>query len=248
MHPVNKLLSFVGLRLDRTKAIPATPAEFRKQYRLHLNELEKNNRGFKIFKEFRYEVGSHPVSYIDFECMFAAQQIAKKNPRSILDIGSYRHFISGLLAYYQVTTIDVRERERTSTNETVVTCDGKKLDIPTDSFDAVVSLCSLEHFGLGRYGDEFDLDADKKAFHEMVRVLRPGGILIFTTTITRANPCIVFNTQRIYNEEMIRSLCRGLNREEEKFFSNRMGKFCSLQEVVSLPKAWDLYCGCWTKI
>jgi len=247
MHPVNKLLSFVGLKLDRTKAIITTPVEFRKQYRLHLNELRKDNRGFKIFKEFRYDAGDHPVSYIDFECMFAAQHIAKKNPTSILDIGSYRHFILGLLAHYRVTTIDVRGRERTSANETVLTCDGKKLDIPKDSFDVAVSLCSLEHFGLGRYGDGFDLDADKKAFNEMIRVLRPGGFLIFTTAITRSNPCIVFNTQRIYNHQMIKSLCNELIPEEEKFFSNRMGKFCSLQQVIDLPKAWDLYCGCWLK-
>ena len=247
MHPVNKLLSFVGLKLDRTKAIISIPVEFRKQYRLHLNELRKDNRGFRVFKEFRYDAGDHPASYIDFECMFAARHIARKDPASILDIGSYRHFILGLLAHYRVTTIDVRERERTLTNETVLTCDGKRLDIPTDSFDAVVSLCSLEHFGLGRYGDEFDLDADKKAFNEMTRVLRPGGILIFTTTITRSNPCIVFNTQRIYNHEMIKSLCDGLNLEEEKVFSNRTGRFCSLQQVVNLPKAWDLYCGCWLK-
>ena len=187
------------------------------------------------------------MSYVDYECMFAAQHLAKRNPTSVLDIGSYRHFIIGLLASYKVTTIDIRKRETFSDNEIVLLSDAKQLGVPSDSSEAIVSLCALEHFGLGRYGDEFDIDADRKAFSEMVRVLKPGGILIFTTTLTRAAPSIAFNAHRIYDLEMIRGLCGRLKVCEERFFSHRLGSYCSLEEVSNSPTVWDVYCGCWTK-
>lgn len=252
MHPVNRMLSLIGLRLSRasrTLDIPKDfkPKDFKQQYNLQLDEIRKTNRGFRVFQEFRCDVGSHPQSYVDYECMFATRHLAKRNPTSILDIGSYRYFVIGLLASYKVTTLDIRKREPCSDNETVLTCDAKQLDIPSNSFDSIVSLCACEHFGLGRYGDDFDIDADTKAFNEMVRVLKPGGILVFTTTITRATPSIAFNAHRIYDYKMIRGLCDGLKLCEEKFFSHRLGSYCSLEEVSNSDAVWDVYCGCWTK-
>ena len=247
MHPVNKMVSLIGYNLWNIRRKLDIPWDYKCQYNRQLSEVMKNNRGFKVFKELNYDVGSHPQTYVDFECEFAARNLAKRNPKMVLDIGSYRHFIIGLMASYKVTTIDIRERVSSLNNETVLTCDAKQLDIPFDSFDAIVSLCALEHFGLGRYGDEFDIDADKKAFNEMIRVLKPGGILIFTTTITKGCPSIVFNAQRIYNYEMIRTLCERLELVEENFFSHKIGKFCSLEQVTNVPSVWDVYCGCWIK-
>ena len=245
---INKILSLLGLKLSFTRRRSDIPKDFREQYNRYLDELRRNSKVFKIVKAFRYDVGSHPKSHIDSQCEFAARNLSKKNLTSILDIGSYRHFVLGLIAGYKVTTLDIRKMNSSLDNETILVSDAKKIDIPSNSFDAVVSLCALEHFGLGRYGDEFDLDADKKAFNEMVRVLKPNGILIFTTTITRTAPSIAFNAHRIYDYEMIRALCEGLELGEEDFFSVKMSKFCPLEQVSNLPEDYDIYCGCWIKI
>ena len=116
--------------------------------------------------------------------------IYKSKPANILDIGSYRHFILGLLAHYNVTTVDIRCRKSILENETIVTCDAKALQSSDNYFDAVVSLECLPHLGLLRYGDDFDLDGDIKAFKEMIRVLKPGGLLIFSTAITGGEPSL----------------------------------------------------------
>lgn len=245
MNPMNTILSRFGLQLSRTGQ--ALPREFRADYERYLAELTKNPRGFQISRAPRYDVGSHPVTYRDYECAFAAHHVARLNPQRILDVGSYRHFIWGLLSHYQVTTIDVRARRAVTSNEVVVTCDAKKLDLPDDTFDVVISLCALEHFGLGRYGDEYDLDADSKSFEEMIRVLKPAGRLVFTTTISGARPFIAFNAHRIYSHAMIRAFCKDLVCEEEKCYSHRLGDFCSLDQVTQEPNTWDAYCGCWRK-
>jgi len=223
------------------------PKEFRAEYNRDLARLKKNPGGFRIFREPVFERGFHPENFVDYECTFAAFHIGRAKPRKILDVGSYRHFILGLLAHFPITTIDVRKRKPISRNETVVTGDAKKLNLPNRSFDLVLSLCAVEHFGLGRYGDEFDSSADQKAFAEMVRVLKPGGRLIFTTTITRAQPSIAFNAHRIYSHEMLQLFCSGLRCVEEKFYSHKLPGFCSPEEVTTDPKWWDVYLGCWEK-
>jgi SAM-dependent methyltransferase len=209
--------------------------------------LKQDPRGFELFQEPLFESGDHPQNFVDHQCAFASFHIQRVKPGKILDIGSYRHFILGLLAYYSVTTIDVRPRSPSLANEAIVTCDAKNLTLPNDSFDLVVSLCALEHFGLGRYGDEFDPGADQKALSEMVRVLRLGGTLTFTTTVTRAAPSIAFNAHRIYSRPMLQSFCAGLTLVEEKFYSHEKKGFCSFEEVTDKPRWWDVYCGCWEK-
>lgn len=240
MNFINKALSFF-----KTKKIPKI---FFEQYKRNLSQISKNPGEFSVFKALRYDSGSHPKSYIDYECEFAARHLNKLNPAKILDIGSHRHFIIGLLSHFQITTVDIRGREPILPSETIVVGDAKKLDLPDNQFDAVLSLCTLEHIGLGRYGDAFDLEADKKAFNEMIRLLKPGGHLIFTTSITGGKPSLVFNAHRIYNYEMIRKFCGNLICVEEKFYSQKLKNLCSLAELTKKPGVWGVYLGCWRKI
>ncbi len=226
---------------------PQVPEKFQEAYERNLALFRQNPGPFQIFPEPVFETGGHPQTFVDFECAFAAQNIQRFAPRSILDIGSYRHFLLGLLAHFPVTTMDVRNRRPLSPNETVLTGDAKKLALPDRSFDLVLSLCTLEHFGLGRYGDPIDFQADSHAFREMIRVLKPGGYLIFSTTITRARPAIGFNAHRIYSYAILQNFCVGLILSEEKFFSHRLKSFCPLEEVTADPQGWDVYCGCWQK-
>jgi SAM-dependent methyltransferase len=244
MHPINRLLNNFGVELMRVRRMPS---KFKADYKRLFKKAKENNKGFKVFQEIYYEIGAHPIEHVDFELSFASSLISELKPDSILDIGSNRRWIIGLLANYHVTTVDVRDRKSVLRNETVVTCDAKQLKLPDNSFDMVTSLCVLEHFGLSRYGDDFDLDADKKAIDEMIRVLKPGGHLIFTTSISRSDPSIAFNGHRIYSYEMIRALCADLICAEEKFYNKEIEGFCSLEEVRAKPKHWDIYCGCWKK-
>jgi SAM-dependent methyltransferase len=226
---------------------PEMDAGQQEEYERNLEALRRAPGGFQVFAEPVFDGGSHPETFVDHECAFAARHIRRCSPRSILDIGSYRHFLLGLQAHFPVTTVDVRGRQPLFVGEKVLTGDAKRLDLPNRSFDLVLSLCTLEHLGLGRYGDDLDFAADGKAFREMVRVLMNGGHLVFSTTVTRARPAIGFNAHRIYDHEMLREFCRGLIPVEEKFYSHRLKSFCPREEVTADPQGWDVYCGCWQK-
>ena len=252
MHPLNRVLSLLGLQLSKIDKHVKQKDDDEKAFRQRLDDFyklaEKNKRGFKIFRAYRYQVGVHPSTIQDLEFEFAAYHIHKIKPLNILDIGSYRHFILGVLAYYNVTTLEIRKRNSLLDNENIITCDAKALKLSDGAFDVVVSLEALPHFGLGRYGDDFDLDADMKAFNEMVRVLKPGGCLIFSTAITRAEPTIAFNARRNYNYAMIREFCRDLECIEEKFIDRRNKRFCLHDDLTTDPNLFDYYIACWKKI
>ena len=216
-------------------------------YRKNLATLNKANLPFHIMEAFRDDNGGHPENFEDIECLFAAANIRRHRPQSILDIGSYRHFVKGLFAAYDVTSMDVRCRTYNQPDFTIVTGDAKDLSFPDSFFDAVISLCAIEHFGLGRYGDTFDIEADTKAAREFIRVLKPGGLLVFSTTIKRGIPVLCFNAHRIYSYEMINTFCEGLTMEDELFYSRSENRECLLDEIPESPDIWNLYCGAWRK-
>lgn len=253
MNPVNKVLSLFGLRLSRIskaiKQIDNQEKEFLAKYEYYFKQVENNKRGFKAFKNYRYEAGEHPSSIPDLICEFAAYHLFNAKPINVLEVGAWRQFIIGMLSHYKVTTVDVRNRKSILKNETILTCDAKDLSIPNNSFDAVVCIGGFYCFGLGRYGDEFDLDSDIKIFNELVRVLRAGGILIFLSSITKGQPSIYFNRCKIFNYEMIQEFCDGLDCVEERYLSRRMGRFCSIDEIAIDPDcdSYDYYLGSWRK-
>lgn len=60
---------------------------------------------------------------------------------------------------------------------------------------------TVEHVGLGRYGDALDYDGDLVAMRELQRVLAPGGSLLFVVPVGK--PQVLFNAHRIYSYSQI---------------------------------------------
>ncbi len=71
------------------------------------------------------------------------------------------------------------------------------LPFNNNEISTVSCLHTIEHIGLGRYGDEIDPDGMVKAFKELMRVIKPGGDLILSLPVGDAR--VEFNGQRISN-------------------------------------------------
>ncbi|MGC3970392.1 MAG: DUF268 domain-containing protein [Pirellulales bacterium] len=63
-------------------------------------------------------------------------------------------------------------------------------------FDAVVSISSVEHDGLGRYGDPLRPDGDLTAMRAFRDLLKPDGVLILAVPV--GPDLLVWNAHRIY--------------------------------------------------
>jgi hypothetical protein len=59
---------------------------------------------------------------------------------------------------------------------------------------------TIEHVGLGRYGDPIDYDGDIKAIDELKRSLSDSGDLLVVVPIA-SEPKIYFNAHRVYTAE-----------------------------------------------
>lgn len=63
-------------------------------------------------------------------------------------------------------------------------------------FDTVVAISSLDHDGLGRYGDPLNPDGDLASMSKIARMVKPGGYMFITVPI--GSDMVVFNLLRRY--------------------------------------------------
>ncbi len=99
---------------------------------------------------------------------------------------------------------------------------------------------TVEHVGLGRYGDPIDPVGDLKAIGELKRVVAKNGSLLFVTPVGK--PKIEFNAHRIYSYEQILEYFNGLQLSEFSLIDDQ-GKFMQNADP-SLVEKQKYGCGC----
>lgn len=76
--------------------------------------------------------------------------------------------------------------------------------------DWIVSYSSLEHSGLGRYGDALNPDGDKEAVLQALCMLKPGGLLLLGLPSTcEPKGFVEFNSHRIYGFKRLAYIAEG---------------------------------------
>ncbi len=107
-------------------------------------------------------------------------------------------------AFVPVDFYDYRPADLKLSNLHSGAADLCKLKFDDQSIASLSCMHTIEHIGLGRYGDPIDPNGDRVALAELSRVLAPGGSLLIVVPVGK--PRIQFNAHRIYSIEMIRSL------------------------------------------
>jgi len=139
-----------------------------------------------------------------------------------LDVGSGISLFPLALASFgfEVTTIDLKSYAYSSLlpNIKPVVCDIRKTSFPDNHFDIITAVSTIEHIGLGRYGDTLDWQGDKKAVHELVRILKPGGVFFITLPFGKKG---ISYLHRVYDYDSLTDLLRGLTIVCESFFTQK---------------------------
>lgn len=135
---------------------------------------------------------------------WAARVVARIHPEKHIDIASTLHFSTIVSAFVPVEFYDYRPAHLNLPNLISKHGDLTKLHFESNSISSLSCLHTVEHVGLGRYGDPIDPTGDIKAAKELERVLAPGGTFIFVTPVGK--PKIAFNAHRIYSYEQVLAL------------------------------------------
>jgi hypothetical protein len=80
-------------------------------------------------------------------------------------------------------------------------------EITEGNFDACFSISSVEHDGLGRYGDPLDPDGDLKAMKNLENFLKEDALVYFA--VPMGIDKVVFNVHRVYGENRIAKILEG---------------------------------------
>jgi 2-polyprenyl-3-methyl-5-hydroxy-6-metoxy-1,4-benzoquinol methylase len=128
----------------------------------------------------------------------------------VLDFGGYESVLPLQLSAlgHHVTVLDQRRYPFLHPNLTVRTADlydpGLRFDEP---FDLVVSISTIEHLGLGRYGDVTQEAGDRLGVERLWSFIRPGGRLL--ASVPAGRPAVQ-RGYRVYDESRIRSVFPGI--------------------------------------
>jgi SAM-dependent methyltransferase len=145
----------------------------------------------------------------------------------VLDVGCSESVLSHVLLYmgYEVWGLDINDYPYKPRYMVFVKRDARNTGLPSNFFDAIVVVSTIEHIGLPVYGQVgFDVDGDVETIEELRRILKPGGYLIITTPFAGREFRIVPG-ERQYDIERLILLERGFEVVAEEFFlSYRLGR------------------------
>ncbi len=139
-----------------------------------------------------------------FQDQLVARWIHGYAPVRHIDVGSRLDgFIGSLSIFREVEVIDIRPQLAPVYNVKFHQLDLMQ-DLPVHwvgCTDSLSCLHTIEHFGLGRYGDSIDVNGHIKGLDQMKRMVTPGGMLYLSTPIGPQR--VEFNAHRIFAAETL---------------------------------------------
>lgn len=160
--------------------------------------------------------------------------------KQVAVIGSHTPWIEAIMIDLgnQVTTIEYN----------IKSCDHPKLNVLTYDdflnsdikFDTIISYSSIEHSGLGRYGDKFEPNADIETMNNLHTSLKTNGrILLAVPVDVSGSDRIIFNLHRVYGKLRLPKLLdkfKITNYDSYDSIFASSGKFAFHQPLIVLQK------------
>lgn len=143
--------------------------------------------------------------------------LRKMSPGLLLEVGDV---LGPELARtgFRVETVDLHARSLPpAPNWRVLAQDARLLDSAA-AYDVAVSISTLEHIGMGHYGDEIDSAGDRRCVTAVLKALKPGGSFLVTVPLSRGQKS---SWQRLYTLNQINRLFSSFEMRELQVFTFR---------------------------
>lgn len=152
----------------------------------------------------RYDSSGVARGHYFHQDLLVARLIYEAKPRRHVDVGSrVDGFVAHVAVFREIEAFDIRPLASNVPNLIFRQADMSDSNFtPPGLSDSASCLHTLEHFGLGRYGDPVDVVAYLRGWANLHKLLEPGGTLYFSTPIGPQR--IEFDGQRVFGVPYLR--------------------------------------------
>lgn len=155
---------------------------------------------YPIFGEDERQAGVASGHYFHQD-LLVASLINIDRPKRHIDVSSrVDGFVAHVAAFREIEVADIRYLPRSVHSNILFRQIDAMIDLQSQLgyTDSISSLHALEHFGLGRYGDQLDPHGHLKGFRNLVSTLSSGGKLYVSFPIGMSNE-VHFNAHRVFH-------------------------------------------------
>ncbi len=173
---------------------------------INLSRKNKSKFKFSFFPilDDKYAQSGSTKGHYFTQDLFVAQEIFNEKPIKHVDIGSrIDGFVSHVASYREIEVIDIRPVVLNIDNIKFLQLDFSE-DLKKEFYnycDSVSCLHTLEHFGLGRYGDKIDPDSFRKGLYNLYLLCKHGGSIHLSVPI--GDNVVFFNAHRTFSLQFL---------------------------------------------
>jgi len=248
MSKIEKMCNVLGLNpMTSVRLIRQLPRYYR-EYSRFKAQLKSSGSEFQLgnirpmLNETVCESGNAKGVYFNQD-LSVAQRIFENNPSKHVDVGSrIDGFVAHVASFRDIEVLDIRPLS--SCIKHVVF---RQLDLMhelpkefVEYTDSLSCLHTLEHFGLGRYGDAIDANGHVQGFENLSRLLKRGGRFYLSVPLGELR--VEFNAHRVFSLEYLLKWVEATYRLERFTYVDDEG---DLHENVTLTPSLILNnCSC----
>jgi len=195
----------------------------------------------------RFDSSGSASGHYFHQDLLVAGKIFMNNPQTHYDVGSrVDGFVAHIASFRKIYVLDIRSLQSKTRN---IIFEQQDFMVPLknslkECTDSLSCLHAMEHFGLGRYGDNVDYNGYLKCLENLYGMLKPSGKLYFSVPIGKQR--IEFNAHRIFSVKYLLELFNGKYIIEHFSYVDDIGDLYENTELTEASIANNFNCnyGC----
>jgi len=188
-----------------------------------------------------------------YQDLYVARRVFEASPKKHVDIGSrVDGFVAHVAAFRKIEVIDIRPTKSLVQSISFIEADLMQPVNPEliEYCESLSCLHALEHFGLGRYGDEIDYQGYLKGLANLSKILKQGGVLYLSVPIGK--PQVQFNAHRVFSVDHIEEVTSNYFKTNCFSYINDNGEFFVDEDLNAIGAKnsfeCEFGCGIWELI
>lgn len=194
---IKKVARACGIDLKKLRDYRLMPRYFadRKEWVRQGGKIHKRRM---ILEDYHDSAGVAKGHYFHQDLLVAGF-IHKAKPTRHIDVASrIDGFVAHVASFREIEVLDVRPLPPTVHKQIIFRQADLMEDNAEEITDSLSCLHAIEHFGLGRYGDPIDVKGHEKGISNLIKMLKPRGVLYISFPIGRSDQ-VHFNAHRVFH-------------------------------------------------